>query len=105
MDHRFEKCVFKMTFDKKKLNKLKKEIGKLCDIKFNILEGDKVNITYDLLLEYHNCALQLKTILKIAQKYGREVINISTEELIYGECLIQEVFLTFQKIKEVLHGE
>ena len=105
MENRLEKCIFEMTFDKKKFKKLKKEIGKICDIKLNVLEGDTVNLTYNLRLEYYNCALQLKAILKIAQKYGREVINISTEELTYGECLIQEVFLTFQKIKEVLDAK
>jgi len=104
IDYRHEKCVFKMTFDKNKFDEFKNLIERFTDIK-PIEKGDTLEVTYNVNVDYIGVVGRLQAILEIARKYGKDVIDISTEELNYGECLIQEVFLIFQKIRENLYGK
>ena len=93
-----------MTFDKNKFDEFKNLIERFTDIK-PIEKGDTLEVTYNVNVDYIGVVGRLQAVLEIARKYGKDVIDISTEELNYGECLIQEVFLTFHKIRETLNGK
>ncbi len=96
---RIERIRFTIGLNRSKYNELKEIVNDIEEIKMNILDGDTLTIEYDLSLLYFDCVKQLAAILNIAKIYGKEVVSCKTEELEFGESLIEQVLTLLHDIR------
>ena len=105
-NNRIENVYFKLKFNKASVEQFTEEIKQLTQGRTysNMRVGDMLYIDYIFFVEYlGNCEKSLSAILTLL-KNGIS-LDVNTEELKYGTCLIQDVFLKLEEIrKELKHS-
>ncbi len=100
---RTERICIRLQLDKKYVSELESLIKAFVDHDPQMCEGDILNLTYELFINYWgDVATKLRLLNKIMTHPGIKIIQANLKELTDGTCLIQEICTNIHTLQKAI---